>query len=43
VLVLEHGRLVDDSSPVDLRAAASDTLIAAAAGSVREHARRRVV
>jgi ABC-type multidrug transport system fused ATPase/permease subunit len=43
VLVLEHGRLVDDSSPVDLRAAASDTLLAAAAGSVREHARRRVV
>jgi ABC-type multidrug transport system fused ATPase/permease subunit len=43
VLVLEHGRLVDDSSPVDLRGAASDTLVAAAAGSVREHARRRAV
>jgi ABC-type multidrug transport system fused ATPase/permease subunit len=43
VLVLEHGRLVDDTSRAGLRAAASGTLVAAAAGSVRAHARRPAV
>jgi ABC-type multidrug transport system fused ATPase/permease subunit len=43
VLVLEHGRVVADTSPEDLRAATSDTLVAAGAGSVRDHARRPAV